>query len=98
MTNHILIKYTSFNIYSNLSPWLQHLIISSNFRFREVEELVTSLSSALNHVMSHDHERMVALCSVVSLEWYVADYACAILGIPTVSMYVCMQLCMYVCM
>lgn len=54
-------------------------------KFREVEELVTSLSSALNHVMSHDHERMVALCSVVSLEWYVADYACAIMGIPTVG-------------
>ena len=32
-----------------------------------------------------DHVRMVALFSVVRLEWYIVDYACAILGIPTVS-------------
>jgi long-chain acyl-CoA synthetase len=28
---------------------------------------------------------MVALCSVVRLEWYIADFACTLLGIPTVG-------------
>ena len=51
-----------------------------------MEELVKCCASALYHVMSsNDHVRIVALFSVVRLEWYIVDYACAILGIPTVS-------------
>ncbi|XP_019858162.1 PREDICTED: carboxylic acid reductase-like isoform X1 [Amphimedon queenslandica] len=61
--------------------------------FKVLEQLVTSFAMSLYHVMSTSHAHLlgtnhtplIALCSVVRLEWYIADYACALIGIPSVG-------------
>ena len=45
-----------------------------------------ALHSVLSAIKSPEKSPMLAVCSVVRLEWYIVDYACCLLGIPTVSL------------
>ena len=84
-----IIKYFHL-IYHAILHWCY--IVFYFISFKKLEQFVTSFASSLHHVMSGDHTHieqdhtpMVALCSLVRLEWYIADYACALIGIPSVS-------------
>ena len=58
--------------------------------YADLEAQVEQFACGLRHVLGDSSSPpMVAICAISRLEWYVADFACLFLGIPTVSHCLC---------
>ena len=50
-----------------------------------LRRMVEQFASGLRQLMSADFHPMVAMCANSRMEWYISDFACILLGLPTVS-------------
>lgn len=55
--------------------------------FGEVYDQVRNFAAGLKKLLAGHPSPMVSMCSVTRPEWYITDYACLLLGIPTVSLH-----------
>ena len=53
--------------------------------YADLRKMIEQFAAGLRQLMGDNFHPMVAMCANSRIEWYIADFACILLGIPTVS-------------
>ena len=61
--------------------------------YAALRRMVEQFASGLRQLMSDDFHPMVAMCANSRMEWYISDFACILLGLPTVRHEKCFCAC-----